>query len=90
MMLMTTDPERLSIDLSTPLSIRSSFRFPLQSAVSRREVLWGAALIALLPGVVFTLQRYGGKTTGAGAIAILLSNSVIYLPLLLGLMILNR
>jgi hypothetical protein len=53
---MIKDPERLSIDLSTPLSIRSSFRFPLQSAVSRREVLWGAALIALLPGVGWLLN----------------------------------
>jgi hypothetical protein len=53
--MMITDQERLSIDLSTPLSIRSSFRFPLQS-VSRREVLWGAALIALLPGVGWLLN----------------------------------
>ena len=52
----TTDPGRLAIDLSTPLSIRSSFHFSLQSAVSRREVLWGAALIVLLPGVGWLLN----------------------------------
>jgi Protein of unknown function (DUF4013) len=52
----TTDPESLAIDLSTPLSIRSSFRFPLQSAASRREVLWGAALIVLLPGIGWLLN----------------------------------
>ena len=56
MAMMTTDPEHLAIDLSTPLSIRSSFRFPLQSAASRREVLWGAALIALLPGIGWLLN----------------------------------
>ncbi|MBV9107926.1 MAG: hypothetical protein JO306_00790 [Gemmatimonadetes bacterium] len=38
------------IDLSTPLSLETSFRFPLQSTASRREVLIGAALL-LLPGV---------------------------------------
>src|SRR6266498_2309595 len=56
MTMMTTDPERLAIDLSSPLSIRSSFRFPLQSAASRREVLWGAALIVLLPGIGWLLN----------------------------------
>src|SRR5262245_11660565 len=56
MTMMTADPERLAIDLSSPLSIRSSFRFPLQSAASRREVLWGAALIVLLPGVRWLLN----------------------------------
>ncbi len=35
------------IDLSTPLSIRSAFLFPLQSALSRREVLWGALLLCI-------------------------------------------
>src|SRR5213592_4403260 len=30
------------IDLSTPLSLASSFRFPLQSPESRREIAWGA------------------------------------------------
>ncbi len=32
------------IDLSTPLSLASSFRFPLQSPESRREIAWGAVL----------------------------------------------
>jgi hypothetical protein len=36
-----------SIDLSTPLSIRSAFLFPLQSRLARREVLWGALLLCL-------------------------------------------
>jgi len=39
------------IDLSTPLSLTSSFRFPLQSPESRREVAWGAVLLVLLPGI---------------------------------------
>lgn len=38
------------VDLNTPLSFSSSFRFPLQSALARREVLIGAALLVLLPG----------------------------------------
>lgn len=36
-----------AIDLSTPLSLRSAFLFPLQSRESRREVLWGALLLCL-------------------------------------------
>jgi hypothetical protein len=44
------------IDLSTPLSMRSSFRFPLQSPASRRDVLWGAVLL-LLPGIGWFLNR---------------------------------
>jgi hypothetical protein len=36
-----------SIDLSTPLSLRSAFLFPLQSRASRREVLWGALLLCI-------------------------------------------
>ena len=48
--------ERIAADLSTPLSIASSFRFPLQSRESRREVLWGAALLVLLPGVGWLLN----------------------------------
>jgi hypothetical protein len=36
-----------SIDLSTPLSIRSAFLFPLQSRPARREVLWGALLLCV-------------------------------------------
>lgn len=35
--------ELVSIDLRTPLSVRTSFAFPLQTADARREVLIGAA-----------------------------------------------
>ncbi len=38
------------IDLRTPLSLRSSFAFPLQTVQARREVLIGAAWL-LLPGI---------------------------------------
>ena len=44
------------VDLTTGLSLDSSFRFPLQSAQARREVLWGAALLILLPGVGWLLN----------------------------------
>ncbi|WP_437682530.1 hypothetical protein [Sorangium sp. So ce131] len=44
-----------SIDLHTPLTLRSSFRFPLQSQLARREVLWGALLL-FLPGVGWLLN----------------------------------
>lgn len=44
------------IDLRTPLSLRTSFRFPLQSPPARREVVWGAALLVLLPGVGWLLN----------------------------------
>jgi hypothetical protein len=43
------------IDLTTPVSLRSSFAFPFQSALARREVLIGAALL-LLPGVGWLLN----------------------------------
>lgn len=36
-----------SIDLSTRLSLRSAFLFPLQSRLARREVLWGALLLCV-------------------------------------------
>jgi hypothetical protein len=36
-----------SIDLSTPLSIRTAFRFPLQSRLARKEILWGAVLLCI-------------------------------------------
>lgn len=45
-----------SVDLNTPLSIDSSFRFPLQNQRARREVLWGAVLLVLLPGVGWLLN----------------------------------
>jgi hypothetical protein len=44
------------IDLSTPLSFRTSFGFPLQSALARREVLIGALLLVFLPGVGWLLN----------------------------------
>lgn len=43
------------IDLSTPLSLRSSFRFPLQSPLARREVLIGG-LWLLVPVVGWLLN----------------------------------
>ena len=53
---MNTEPERIMIDLSTPLSMRSSFRFPLQSVTSRREMIWGAVLLVVLPGIGWFLN----------------------------------
>lgn len=44
------------IDLATPPSLRASFAFPLQSPLARREVLWGAALLLLLPGLGWLLN----------------------------------
>lgn len=49
------ETEPVAINLSTPLSIRSSFRFPFQTAASRREIVWGAVLL-LLPGVGWFLN----------------------------------
>ena len=43
------------IDLSTPLSLKASFRFPVQSPEARREVLIGA-LWLLVPGVGWLLN----------------------------------
>lgn len=43
------------IDLRTPLTLRSSFEFPLQTRESRREVLIGAALL-LVPIVGWLLN----------------------------------
>lgn len=48
-------PEPQRIDLATPLRLRDAFRFPLQSAVSRREVLIGA-LWLLVPFVGWILN----------------------------------
>lgn len=48
-------PQAQKIDLNTPLSLRSAFLFPLQSAESRREVLLGAALL-FLPGIGWLLN----------------------------------
>jgi hypothetical protein len=46
---------REPVDLQTPLDLRSSFVFPLQSARARREVLIGAALL-LIPLVGWLLN----------------------------------
>ena len=43
------------IDLSAPLSLRTSFLFPLQSPLARREVLIGA-LWLLVPGIGWILN----------------------------------
>ena len=54
---MTTSRDvKLEIDLATPLSLASSFRFPLQTRAARRDLLWGAALLLLLPGVGWLLN----------------------------------
>ncbi|HEU0054280.1 MAG TPA: hypothetical protein VFQ39_13930, partial [Longimicrobium sp.] len=45
----------MDIDLRTPLSLRSSFAFPLQTPLARREVVWGAVLL-LVPGVGWILN----------------------------------
>jgi hypothetical protein len=50
------DQQGEAIDLSTPLSLRSAFRFPLQSATSRKELLWGAFLLLVLPGIGWLLN----------------------------------
>ncbi len=46
----------MEINLLTPLKLRNSFRFPLQSELAKREVLWGAALLILLPGLGWLLN----------------------------------
>lgn len=52
---MPAEAERELITLRTPLDLRSSFAFPLQSARSRREVLIGGALL-LVPFVGWLLN----------------------------------
>ena len=59
-----TSKEHIAVDLSTPLSMGSSFRFPSQSRESRREMLWGAALLVLLPGVGWLLNMGRPPTEG--------------------------
>ncbi len=44
------------IDLQSEFTLRNSFRFPLQHSLARRELLWGAALLILLPGVGWLLN----------------------------------
>jgi hypothetical protein len=36
-----------TIDLTTPLSIRTAFLFPLQSRLARKEIVWGALLLCI-------------------------------------------
>jgi hypothetical protein len=45
----------MKIDLHSALTFRSAFRYPLQSELARRELLWGALLV-LLPGVGWILN----------------------------------
>ena len=49
------DEEKKLIDLHTPLSIQSSFAFPLQSSVNRRDVMIGG-LWLLVPVVGWLLN----------------------------------
>jgi hypothetical protein len=49
------DPNDESIDLRTPLSLRTSFAFPLQSLEARRDVIVGGLLL-LLPGIGWLLN----------------------------------
>lgn len=44
------------IDLRSEFTLRNSFLFPLQNSLARRELLWGAALLILLPGVGWLLN----------------------------------
>jgi hypothetical protein len=48
--------QALDISLATPLSLASSLRFPLQTPAARRDLLWGAALLVLLPGLGWLLN----------------------------------
>lgn len=50
------DAPEQTIDLTTPLSLATSFRFPLQSRIARREIVIGALLLVLLPGVGWVLN----------------------------------
>ena len=45
----------MQIDLHSKLSFKNSFRFPIQNALARKEVLLGAALV-LLPLVGWVLN----------------------------------
>lgn len=44
------------ITIRTPLSLRTSFRFPVQTPEGRREVLWGGFLLLALPGIGWLLN----------------------------------
>ncbi len=44
------------INLQTPLRFSTSFRFPFQNREGIRELLWGAILIVLLPGIGWLLN----------------------------------
>ncbi len=45
-----------TIGLSTPLRLGTAFRFPLQHQLARRELLWGAFLLLVLPGIGWLLN----------------------------------
>ena len=45
----------MRIDLTTPLALRTSFAFPMQSSESRREIAWGA-LWLLVPVIGWLLN----------------------------------
>ncbi len=45
----------MKIDLHTELTFPSAFRYPLQSDLARREILWGALLL-LIPGIGWLLN----------------------------------
>lgn len=49
-------PNPTPIDLQTPLTFRSSFGFPLQSKISRKEVAIGALWIIFLPPIGWILN----------------------------------
>ena len=60
------------IDLLTPLSFRTAFRFPLQGPMARREVLVGAAFLLLpivewLMNMGHRIQLVHNMQNGAGA-----------------------
>ncbi|GMU55681.1 MAG: hypothetical protein AMXMBFR33_48270 [Candidatus Xenobia bacterium] len=48
--------ESRPVDLGCSLSWSNSFRFPLQNEQARREVLWGACLLLVLPGIGWLLN----------------------------------
>jgi hypothetical protein len=45
-----------SVDLHSPFTFKNAFLFPIQNERARGEVLWGAVLLVLLPGVGWLLN----------------------------------
>jgi hypothetical protein len=45
-----------SVDLQSPFTLKNAFLFPIQNERARGEVLWGAVLLILLPGVGWLLN----------------------------------